>query len=143
MLVHDVILDTNVLIAGLRSRNGASFRVLSLLADPSNIRIHLSVPLVLEYEAVAKREAGALGLTASDVEDVVDFLCKVGAHHHIFYLWRPVLRDPKDDMILELAVAAGCRTLLTYNKRDFQGVERFGLEVETPYEFLKRIGEVK
>jgi len=143
MPVHHVVLDTNVLIAGLRSRNGASFRLLSLLGGHPDIQIHLSVPLVLEYEAVAKREAGALGLTGSDVEDVVDFLCKIGAHHDIFYLWRPVLRDPKDDMILELAVAASCHTVLTYNKRDFQGLERFGLEVETPHEFLKRIGDVK
>jgi putative PIN family toxin of toxin-antitoxin system len=143
MAVHHVVLDTNVLIAGLRSRNGASFRLLSLLGAQPDIQVHLSVPLVLEYEAVAKREAGALGLTESDVEDVVDFLCKIGAHHDIFYLWRPVLRDPKDDMILELAVAASCQTVLTHNKRDFQGVDRFGLEVETPYEFLKRIGELK
>jgi putative PIN family toxin of toxin-antitoxin system len=143
MPARHVVLDTNVLIAGLRSRNGASFRLLSLLGDSSDIRIHLSVPLVLEYEAVAKREAAALGLTGSDVEDVVDYLCRIGTHHDIFYLWRPVLRDPKDDMILELAVAARCQTVLTHNKRDFQGVERFGLAVETPFEFLKRIGEVK
>ena len=143
MAAFGLVLDTNVLIAGLRSRNGASFRLLSLLGQDTRIRIHLSVPLVLEYEAVGKREAQALGLSADDVEDVVDFLCKVGAHHEIFYLWRPVLRDPKDDMILELAVAARCQTVLTCNTRDFRGAERFGLEVETPYEFLKRIGVVK
>jgi putative PIN family toxin of toxin-antitoxin system len=143
MLLHDVVLDTNVLIAGLRSRKGASFRLLSLLGVHGEIRIHLSVPLVLEYEAVARREARSLGLTGGDVEDVVDYLCRIGDHHDIFYLWRPVLRDPTDDMILELAVAANCPTVVSYNKRDFRGVERFGVRVETAYEFLKRIGELK
>jgi putative PIN family toxin of toxin-antitoxin system len=143
MPVHDVVLDTNVLLAGLRSRKGASFRLLSLLGLRPEIRIHLSVPLVLEYESVAKREAGSLGLTGGDVEDVVDFMCRIGVHHDIFYLWRPVLRDPRDDMVLELAVAADCKTILSYNKRDFRGAEQFGVRVETSYEFLDRIGEVE
>lgn len=140
---HDVVLDTKILIAGLRSRNGASFRLLGLLGLHPDLRIHLSVPLVLEYEAVARREAGALGLTEGEVGDVVDFLCRVGGHHEIFYLWRPVLRDPKDDMVLELAVASGAQMILTFNQRDFRGVERFGIRVETPHAFLRRIGELK
>ena len=115
---------------------------MSLLGLRPEIRIHLSVPLVLEYESVAKREAGALALSSGDVEDVVDFLCRIGTHHNIFYLWRPVLRDPKDDMVLELAGAANSQTVLSDNGRDFGGAERFGVEVETPYEFLKQIGEV-
>lgn len=60
----------------------------------------------------------------------------------VFYLWRPVLKDPKDDMILELAVTAGCHFIVTYNNRDFEGTQRFGLRVVTPKEFLEIIGEL-
>jgi predicted nucleic acid-binding protein len=79
MSSHDVVLDTNVLIAGLRSRRGASYRLLSLLGRRPEIQIHLSVPLVLEYEAVAKRQAKELGLSVQDIEDVLDFVLDRGA----------------------------------------------------------------
>lgn len=140
---HEVVLDTNVLIAGLRSRRGASFRLLAILGRRADIRLHLSVPLVLEYEAAAKARTHELGLKPEDIDDVVDYLCSIAALHEIFYLWRPVLRDPKDDMVLELAAAAGCDTIVTYNKMDFVGAERFGIMLETAKEFLHRIGELK
>jgi len=143
MSSHDVVLDTNVLIAGLRSRTGASFRLLSLLGRRPEIQIHLSVPLVLEYESVAKRQAKELGLSEQDIEDVLDFLCSIAVRHEIFFLWRPVLRDSRDDMVLELAVAAGCESIVTYNKRDFEVAERFGIAVESARGFLRRIGELK
>jgi len=139
----DVVLDTNVLIAGLRSRTGASFRLLALLGRRPEIQIHLSVPLVLEYESVAKRQAKELGLSEQDIEDVLDFLCSIAVRHEIFFLWRPVLRDSRDDMVLELAVAAGCESIVTYNKRDFEVAERFGIAVESARGFLRRIGELK
>lgn len=130
-----VILDTNVLIAGLRSRRGASFALLELLADGA-FEISVSVPLVLEYEAVAQRQARSLGLTHADVEAVVNFVCRQAHHRRIFYLWRPFLRDPKDDMVLEVAVEAQCDYIVTFNVRDFAGVEQFGLRTLTPGEFL-------
>ncbi len=65
------------------------------------------MPLVLAYEAVAKRHARELGLTFGDIETVLDYICSVASHRRIFYLWRPVLKDPGDDMVLELAVEAG------------------------------------
>ena len=100
-----VILDTNVLIAGLCSRRGASSALLELLAD-GVFEVSVSVPLVLEYEAVARRQARELGLTHADVDAVVDFVCRQAHHRKIFYLWRPFLRDPNDDMVLEVAVEA-------------------------------------
>jgi predicted nucleic acid-binding protein len=60
--------------------------------------------------------------------------------HEIFFLWRPFLKDPKDDMILELAVKSGCDRIITYNIRDFAGVEQFGLQVLQPGSFLQSIG---
>lgn len=102
---------------------------------------HISVPLVLEYEDAAKRLVGEVPLTEGDIDGVLDYLCAVGQPHQVFYLWRPVLRDPKDEMVLELAVAAACDYIITYNTKDFEGVEDFGVQAITPADFLERIGE--
>jgi putative PIN family toxin of toxin-antitoxin system len=137
-----VVLDTNVLVAGLRSKRGASYRVLSLIGSDA-FEIALSVPLVLEYESVLKRQSKQLGLTHGDLDVVLDYLCSVASLHEVFYLWRPVLRDPKDDFVLELAVGAGCGSIVTFNLRDFEAARTFDLRVEEPLAFLKRIGEVE
>lgn len=134
-----VVLDTNVIIAALRSRRGASFRLVSLV-DSGKFETNLSVPLVLEYEATIRAQQHELGLERDDVEDFLDYLCHVANLHEIYFLWRPVLQDPGDEMVLELAVGAGCRHIVTYNKRDFRGVERFGVEVITPKDLLEEIG---
>lgn len=139
MRLH-VILDTNVIIAGLRSRRGASFALLELLADEV-FEISVSVPLVLEYEAVARRHAKELGLTLADVDAVVDFVCRQAHHRTIFFLWRPFLRDAKDDMVLEVAVEAQCRFIVTFNTRDFVGIEQFGISTITPGDFLALLQE--
>jgi putative PIN family toxin of toxin-antitoxin system len=142
-MVRRIALDTNVLVAGLRSRRGASFRLLSLIGGSTDFEIALSVPLVLEYEAVLKRQTKQLGLTHRDVDGVLNYLCSVASLHEVFYLWRPVLRDPKDDFVLELAVGAGCESIVTFNLRDFDAARSFQVEVEEPHAFLKRIGEVE
>lgn len=113
-----------------------------MLTNSGRFSIHISVPLVLEYEDVAKRLLEDILLTEQDVDNILDYLCAVAKRQQIFYLWRPVLKDPKDDMVLELAVAANCDFIVTYNERDFQGAERFDLHVVTPREFLEEIGEL-
>jgi predicted nucleic acid-binding protein len=118
---------------------GSAFRLLSLVGM-GQFDIHLSVPLVFEYEAVLLRELPYLQVTKEAVEAIIDFHCTVATHHSIFFLWRPFLRDPKDDMILELAVKAGCEFIITYNARDFAGVAQFGIRVIEPGAFLQRIG---
>lgn len=140
-MTHHVILDTNVLIAGLRSRRGASFALLERLAT-GDFEISVSVPLVLEYEAVARRQSREMGLTHDEIDAVLDFVCRVAHHRQIFFLWRPFLRDAKDDMVLEVAVEAGCAYIVTFNLRDFVGVEQFGLRAITPGHFLTLLGEV-
>ena len=102
----------------------------------------LSVPLVLEYEEVAKRQARSLGLSHSDIDDIIDYLCSIGDHRKIYFLWRPMLRDPHDDLVLELAVEAQVDAIVTYNVRDFGLARTFGLDVLTPQQFLGRL-EVK
>jgi putative PIN family toxin of toxin-antitoxin system len=134
-----VVLDTNVLFAGLWSRVGASYQVLALVRQ-GRLEPALSVALVLEYEMVLKRSAAELGLQARDIDAVVDYLCMVGHRQAIHFLWRPTLRDPRDELVLELAVAAQCEYLITHNLRDFAGAERFGVTALTPGDYLYRMG---
>ena len=136
-----VVVDTNVVVAGLRSRRGVAFRLLSEIGK-GRFEIALSVPLVLEYEdALLRPEVTNLG--QADVDAVLDYFCKVAHLQQIFFLWRPLLPDPKDDMLLEPAVAARCRAIVTYNVRDFVGAEKFGVSVLEPGPFLSGVGVLK
>ena len=130
-----VILDTNVILSGLRSRRGFSFKLLELLTQ-EQFKIGISVPLILEYESVLLRFRDSTSLSESDIRGFIDYLCKVGQHVKIYYLWRPFLKDPYDDHILEVAVSSGSGKIITYNKKDFQGVDQFGISVLTPKEYL-------
>jgi len=133
-----VVIDTNVVVSALRSRRGCAFQVLKATGgDPFDVAI--SVPLVLEYEAALREQRGVV-FTDSDIQAVLDYLCLVGHRQPVFFLWRPQLPDPNDDMVLELAVAAGCRAVVTYKGRDFRGAERFGVQVWTPQDLLKTVG---
>ena len=133
-----IVLDTNVFISALRSRNGASFQVLQLVGT-GRFDLVLSVPLFLEYEDVAKRQSRTLGLRHSAIDDILDYLCSVGELREIFFLWRPYLKDPLDDMVLEAAVEAGCEFIVTHNIKDFSGVGRFGLKAIRPGAFLREL----
>jgi putative PIN family toxin of toxin-antitoxin system len=135
MPLPQVVIDTNVIIAELRSRRGSAFQLLALI-DTGQFNIHLSVPLVLEYTEVLLRQLPNLYLSREEVDELIDFYCAVEVQHEIFFLWRPFLRDPKDEMVLELAVKAGCESIITYNTRDFAGVEQFGLNLLEPSESI-------
>jgi putative PIN family toxin of toxin-antitoxin system len=138
---YQVVVDTNVFVTALRSQLGASYKLLSLI-DEEIFQLNLSVPLVLEYEEVAKRMMSEITLSEKDIDDILDFVISRSNHWHIFYLWRPQLKDPSDDMVLELAVTAGCDYILTYNVKDFKGSEKFGMEASTPKAFLEMVGEL-
>jgi len=143
MSEYQIVIDTNIFFAALYSQRGASYKLLSLI-NSGKFGSNVSVPLILEYEDVAKRNLDKITPTAQDVDDIIDYICEVAKQQKIFYLWRPFLRDPKDDMVLELAVAAGCQYIITFNMRDFQGVEEeFGIGVVKPKEFLQKIGEIE
>ena len=139
MATPQIVLDTNVLVAALRSRRGASSKLLTLIGT-GRFEIHISVALVLEYEEVLTRYQVELGLSRDDVADLVDAICSLARAHEVHFQWRPYLHDPDDDFLLDLAVAAGCGYIITFNQRHFAGVERFGIIVMTPGEFLKSIG---
>lgn len=99
-----VVLDTNVLVATFRSKRGASFRLVSMLGD-QRWQATISVALILEYEAIGKRECRSLGIPDSVAEDVIDMICAKGRQSAVYYRWRPCLPDPEDEFILEVAVS--------------------------------------
>ena len=137
-----IVIDTNVIVSAFRSRRGASHKLLMHIGK-NKFDINISVPLVLEYESVSKRLIGKTKLKKKDIEDVVDYICTVSKQWEIFYLWRPYLKDPKDDMVLELAVTSKSNFIVTYNKKDFQNIKTFGLRAVTPKEFLRLIEVLK
>ncbi len=142
MRPFQIVIDTNVFLSALRSNQGASYLLLMLIGQSALFEINLSVPLVLEYEDVAKRPGLVPALSEGDINAILDHLCSLGHRQSIFYLWRPFLKDPKDDMVLELAVEANCDFIITFNKKDFVGSERFGIPTLTPQEFLQKIGVI-
>lgn len=141
MGVPNVVIDTNVVIAALRSKRGASNRLLSLVGT-SKFEIHDSVALILEYEDVLQRQRTELGLSEEEVSIFIDSLCGMAHHHQIYFLWGPYLTDVNDELVLELAVSANCEYILTHNVRDFRGSDKFGIRAITPKEFLQIISEV-
>ena len=136
-----IVIDTNVLLTALRSSRGASYKLVSLLPS-GRFSIAISVPLIIEYEDVLRRGKLPSSISEKDISDFLDFLCYVGYRQGIFFLWRPFLPDSSDDLVLEVAVAGGCDAIITYNKRHFKNVEKFGLRILDPKEFLSEIGVI-
>jgi putative PIN family toxin of toxin-antitoxin system len=133
-----IILDTNVLYAGLYSSRGASFKILQAIEE-GKLKIVLSTTLLFEYEDILKRNQVDLGLSNQEIEKVLDYCCLKSEHQKIYFLWRPYLPDPKDDHLLELAIASGTKLIVTHNTKDFKGVEAFGIRSITPQAILEEI----
>lgn len=128
-----VVLDTSVVVAAVRSRRGAARLWLSSVLKGEHTAL-VSVPLVIEYEAVLKRpeQLAESGLTLGLVDRLLDGLCSVAEHVDIANLWRPLLRDPDDEMVLETAALGRADVLLAFNVRDFRGAERLAIGVMQP-----------
>ena len=130
------VLDTDVLVA-VRSDTGASRQILhaGLLGQ---FRWLVSVPLFIEYEAVLQRpeQLAASGLSMTDVTTLLDAAAVVIEPVRLAFFWRPQLRDPNDDMVLEAAVNGSASGIVTFNQRDFTGADRFGLQIYAPREAL-------
>jgi putative PIN family toxin of toxin-antitoxin system len=133
-----IILDTNVLYAGLYSSKGASFKILQAIEE-GKLKMVISTTLLFEYEDILKRNQGDLGLSNQEIEKLLDYFCMKSEHQKIYFLWRPYLRDPKDDHLLELAIASGTKLIVTHNTKDFKGVEEFGIRSMAPQRILEEI----
>jgi len=133
-----IILDTNVLYAGLYSSEGASYQILRAI-ERGQIRIILSTTLLFEYEDILNRNKFELGLSEKQIEAILNNLCRLSDHQKIYYLWRPFLKDPNDDHILEVAVASQAKIIVTHNIKDFSGIDKFGIKAITPNQLLKEI----
>ena len=134
-----VVFDTNVLVAAARSRLGASYALVSSIPSPK-FQLCLSVSLYTEWQDVLTRvENLPPGRTAEEARRFVRYLANQSHLQEIHFLWRPFLRDPDDDMAMELAFAAGCRHIVTHNVTDFHGAEQLGVTALSPREFLNLI----
>ena len=134
-----VVFDTSVLLAAARSRLGASHVLVRSIPAPE-FEICLSVGLYTEWQGVLTRP-GHLppGQTAEDALRYLRYLAGQAHLQEIHYLWRPFLPDADDDMVLELAFAAGCRYVVTHNVNDFRGSEQLGIKAIPPRDFLNLI----
>ena len=130
-----VIIDTNVIYSGLKSKRGASYKLLDFLGK-GEIHYGISNALLFEYEDVLKRNQALLKLTDVKLNNFLDGLATLGEPFTSKFLWRPFLKDPKDDHILELAVVARAQTIISYNKSDFKGSDQFGVTILDPKEYL-------
>lgn len=138
-----MVLDTDVIIAAIRSTTGASAEIVRRVLR-GELPVEASVAVVLEYEAVATREEhlGAGGVTAAEARAVIDALAALARPIDIHFRWRPQLRDTDDEMVLEAAINARDRTIVTFNKRDFAvAADRFDVALATPAEFLAKLLE--
>jgi len=141
--VYQIIIDTNVLVAALRSINGASFRLLKLLQNKDErFQINISTSIVLEYEAVLKREIHRQNKDISIIDKFIDDIVSAANRYSVFYLLRPYLKDADDDFILELAFTSSADFIVTYNTDNFKKAKSFGVDVINPKEFLQKIGEI-
>lgn len=134
-----VVFDTSVLVAAARSRQGASFALLSSIPAQA-FQPCLSVGLYTECQDVLTRpENLPPGRRAEDALAFLRYLASQSHLQEIHFLWRPLLPDPDDDMILEPAFAAACRHIITHNVADFHGAEQLGITALSPREFLNLV----
>lgn len=135
------VLDTDVIVAALRSPRGASAALLRGIRR-GQATMMLSTTLLLEYDAVCRREEHrvAAGLAMRDVETFLDGLAVLAEPVVVHFLWRPQLRDAGDEMVLETAVNGQAQAVVAFNHRDYgTALKRFGIELLLPAQAFKRI----
>ena len=136
-----VVLDTDVLVAAIRSDAGASRRLVENALD-ERYSLLVSVPLMVEYEAVLTRSEhlAESRLSADDVQALLDAVADMAEPVRLSYLWRPILSDAQDDMVLETAVNGQADLLVTFNQRHFtRAAATFALQVLRPADTLRRL----
>lgn len=132
------VMDTNVLVAALRSKQGASFEILRRLRIAEWTAV-LSNHLLYEYEEVLKRQAPELGLSLEDVDQLLNALCARAEECLLSHAWQPILTDPDDEPLVQLAIESDALRIVSHNVRHLQPAVRLGVEVLRPREFLDRL----
>lgn len=140
--IYQIVVDTNVLLSSLKSNAGASYKLFSILND-RRWQVNVSTALLYEYEEILKNASNDLGLTLQEVDLAIAAICNIANFHPIFFLWRPMLKDADDEFLSDLALKAQADFIITYNQKDLQAVERFGIQVVTPKQFLQIVGEIE
>jgi predicted nucleic acid-binding protein len=130
-----------VIVAGLRSRLGASHRLLERVAEERLVPL-ATTALFLEYEEVLRRPEQRLA-TGMDEKDLAGFMAAFASAAEpveVHFLWRPRLADPDDEIVLEAAVSGRSKAIATHNVRHFESAAgEFAIERVPPGTFLKRI----
>jgi putative PIN family toxin of toxin-antitoxin system len=138
MSKYKAVIDTNIVFAGLYSATGASYQILRLI-EKGIIMPYISTSLLFEYEEVLIRNKEELMLTTSDIEEILNSICKMSEQRKIHFLWRPQLPDPKDDHILDLAVTCNNADIVTFNIKHFAPASNFGIRVIKPKQLLEEL----
>ena len=135
---YRAVMDTNVLYAGLRSREGASFQLLRLLRT-GQWTLLLSNTAATEYEEILLREATMLGITQEETSKLLDDLCVLAERWHLSGCWQPLLSDPDDEAFAQLASESKADYLVTHNQRHYEPIQQHGIRVVTPKAFLDTV----
>lgn len=138
---YQIVIDTNVILAGLSSNKGASYKLLSILND-QRFQINISTTLIFEYEEILKRKQQKIGLDNEDIDEIINGICHLANHHEIFYIWRPLAKDKDDDFLIDLALKCQAQFIISYNNKDLKPIEKFGISILTPKQFLLLLGEI-
>lgn len=136
------VMDTNVLVAAFRSRTGASFEIFQRLRRDEWTAI-LSNHLIYEYEEILKREAAGLSLSLDDVDQIINALCARGEEWPLTHNWEPVLADPDDEPLVQLAQESAALVIVTHNTGHLKPAAKLGIQVLKPREFLAKLRQLK
>jgi putative PIN family toxin of toxin-antitoxin system len=136
------VMDTNVLVAAFRSRTGASFEIFERLRRDEWTAV-LSNHLIYEYEEVLKRDAAALALSLDDVDQILNALCARGEEWPLTHNWEPVLPDPDDEPLVQLAQESAAQVIVTHNTGHLQPALALGIQVLKPSEFLTKLRKLQ
>ena len=131
-----IVIDTNVLIAATRSTEGVSFRFMEIVLR-GRFEVQISTPLLLEYEEILERKTT---LPLIQIERLLSRIHDISVCHDIYYLFRGILPDDDDAMVLEVAIKSNAQYIVTYNTRDFKEAAAYGISAITPKDILHIIG---
>ena len=137
----EVVIDTNVLLSALRSSQGKSYKLIFEKLFNGEFIMALSAPVVLEYEEILKDRLPPHLFSNEEIDEFIDALVEISHKHLIYFLWRPFLKDNEDDHILELALSAKVKYIITFNVRDFSNTDMLGIYPITPQQFLQILEE--